>query len=152
MPNATCTDPMAGMDRQRVLAQLNASCANTLMATLGIRYVDVGSDYLVASLPVGPAVHQPAGILHGGATAALAETVGSAASALRLDLARQMPVGLELSINHLKSVREGLVQARAQLVHAGRSTHLWDIRITDEAGHAVSWARLSLMILDRPSG
>lgn len=137
------------MDKTRVLERLNAGCANTLMATLGIRYVDVGEDFLVATLPVGPAVHQPAGILHGGATAALAESVGSAASALRLDLDRQMPVGLELSIHHLKSVREGLVSARAGLVHGGRSTHLWDIRIRDEQSRQVAWARLSMMILDR---
>lgn len=137
------------MDKAGVLERLNAGCANTLMATLGIRYIDVGEDFLVATLPVGPAVHQPAGILHGGATAALAESVGSAASALRLDLERQMPVGLELSINHLKSVREGLISARAELVHGGRSTHLWDIRIADEHGRQVAWARLSMMILDR---
>lgn len=133
----------------QVLGRLNADCAGTLMETLGIRYVDVGPDFLVATLPVGPSVHQPAGILHGGATAALAESVGSAASALRLDLERQVPVGLELSINHLKSVRSGLLSARAELVHAGRSTHLWDIRIRDQHDRAVAWARLSLMILDR---
>ncbi len=137
------------MDKSRVLERLNAGCADTLMATLGIRYVDVGDDFLVATLPVGPAVHQPAGILHGGATAALAESVGSAASALRLDLERQAPVGLELSINHLRSVREGLISARAELVHGGRSTHLWDIRISDEQGRRIAWARLSMMILDR---
>lgn len=133
----------------QVLGRLNADCAGTLMETLGIRYVDVGPDFLVATLPVGPSVHQPAGILHGGASAALAESVGSAASALRLDLERQVPVGLELSINHLKSVRSGLLSARAELVHAGRSTHLWDIRIRDQHDRAVAWARLSLMILDR---
>ena len=137
------------MDKAGVLDQLNAGCADTLMATLGIRYVDVGEDFLVATMPVGPAVHQPAGILHGGATAALAESVGSAASALRLNLERHMPVGLELSINHLKSVRSGLLTARAALVHAGRSTHLWDIRISDEQDRKVAWARLSMMILDR---
>ncbi len=137
------------MDKLQLLERLNAGCENTLMATLGIRYVDVGEDFLVATLPVGAAVHQPAGILHGGATAALAESVGSAASALRLDLGRQVPVGLELSINHLRSVREGLISARAELVHGGRSTHLWDIRISDDQGRRIAWARLSMMILDR---
>ncbi|MGY6555433.1 MAG: PaaI family thioesterase [Wenzhouxiangella sp.] len=137
------------MDREQILDQLNAGCVDTLMATLGIRYVDVGENFLVASMPVGPPVHQPAGILHGGATAALAESVGSAASALRLDLRKQTPVGLELSINHLKSLREGLISARAELVHGGRSTHLWDIRIQDEQSRQLAWARLSMMILDR---
>lgn len=137
------------MDKEQILERLNAGCADTLMATLEIRYVDVGEDYLVATLPVGPAVHQPAGILHGGATAALAESVGSAASALRLDLRKQVPVGLELSINHLKSVHEGVISARAELVHGGRSTHLWDIRIQDEQGRQVAWAKLGMMILNR---
>ena len=139
------------MDKQQILKRLNASCADTLMATLDIRYVDVGENYLVATMPVGPKVHQPAGILHGGATAALAESVGSAASALSLNLEKQVPVGLELSINHLKSVREGLISARAERVHGGRSTHLWDIRIHDEQSRPIAWARLSMMILDRAS-
>lgn len=138
-----------GESREAVLERLNAGCRGTLMETLGIRYVDVGEDFLVATLPVGPAVHQPAGILHGGASAALAESVASAASALRLDLDVQMPVGLELSIHHLKSVRAGTIRARAELVHAGRSTHLWDIRVRDESDRQVALARLSLMILDR---
>lgn len=137
------------MGKEQILERLNAGCADTLMASLDIRYVDVGEDYLVATMPVGPAVHQPAGILHGGATAALAESVGSAASALRLDLDKQAPVGLELSINHLRSVREGVISARAELVHGGRSTHLWDIRIQDELARPVAWARLSMMILNR---
>lgn len=136
-------------DKDSILERLNAGNTNTLMATLGIRYVDVGADFLVASMPVGPAVHQPAGILHGGATAALAESVGSAASALRLDLNVRMPVGMELSINHLRSVCEGMISARAQLVHGGRSTHLWDIRVEDEHGRQVAVARLSMMILER---
>lgn len=149
MPSAICTDLTQPMDKNTVLERLNASSANTLLVLLNIRYVDVGEDFLVATMPVGPTVHQPAGILHGGATAALAESVGSAASALRLDLSRQMPVGMELSINHLRSMREGLVSARAELVHGGRSTHLWDIRIQDEQARQIAWARLSTMILDR---
>ncbi len=135
--------------KEGLLAKLNQSSANTLMETLGIEYTDVGEGFLEATLPVGPAVHQPMGILHGGATAALAESVGSAASALLLDLKTHYPVGLELSINHIRSMREGKVRARADLVHQGRTTHLWNISITDEEGRMVAWSRLSMMVLAR---
>jgi len=138
--------------REAVLAKLNQSSANTLMQTLGIEYTDVGEGFLEATLPVGPAVHQPMGILHGGATAALAESVGSAASALLLNLDTHYPVGLELSINHIRSMREGKVCARADLVHQGRTTHLWNISIRDEEGRMVAWSRLSMMVLARNSG
>ena len=138
--------------REALLAKLNQSSANTLMQTLGIEYTDVGEGFLEATLPVGPAVHQPMGILHGGATAALAESVGSAASALLLNLETHYPVGLELSINHIRSMREGKVRARADLVHQGRSTHLWNISIRDEEGRMVAWSRLSMMVLARDLG
>lgn len=131
------------------LARLNQSSVSTLMETLGIRYTDVGEHYLEASMPVGPKVHQPMGILHGGATAALAESVGSAASALLIDLKTHYPVGLELSINHIRSIQEGEVVARATLVHQGKRTHLWDIHIRDESGQKVAWAKLTMMILPR---
>ena len=137
--------------REAALARLNQSSANTLMQTLGIEYTDVGEGFLEATLPVGPAVHQPMGILHGGATAALAESVGSAASALLLNLETHYPVGLELSINHIRSMREGIVRARADLVHQGRTTHLWNISIRDEQGRMVAWSRLSMMVLARDS-
>lgn len=131
------------------LARLNQSSASTLMETLGIRYTDVGTDYLEASMPVGPRVHQPMGILHGGASAALAESVGSAASALLVDLKTHYPVGLELSINHIRSIQQGEIIARASLVHQGKTTHLWDIHIRDGSGQQVAWAKLSMMILPR---
>lgn len=136
-------------DREALLERLNHSSADTLMETLEVRYVDVGKDYLVATMPVSARVHQPMGILHGGATAALAESVGSAASVLLVNLESHYPVGLELSINHLRSVRSGLLTARAQLIHGGRSTHLWDIRITNEADQLVASSRLTMMILER---
>jgi len=89
------------------------------------------------------------GILHGGASAALAESVGSAASALQLDLSKQFAVGMALDINHLKSARDGHVIARAQAIHLGRSTHLWDIRVRDEQDRTIAVSRLSMMVLDR---
>ena len=134
--------------REHILQRLNASNRNTLMDHIGIAYTDVGDDFLEASMPVEPRVHQPMGILHGGATAALAESVASAASALRIDLKTHYAVGMELSINHLKSVREGRITARAEPIHRGRSTHLWDIRVRDERDRLIAVARLSMMVIE----
>ena len=131
------------------LARLNASSRDTLMEVLEIVYSDFGDNFLEATMPVSSRVHQPMGLLHGGATAALAESVGSAASAMRVDLKTQAVVGMELSINHLRGVREGMVTARAEAVHLGRSTHLWDIRIQDGEGRLVAVSRLSMMVLER---
>jgi 1,4-dihydroxy-2-naphthoyl-CoA hydrolase len=133
----------------RVLERLNASNPDTLMAHLEMVYSAVGDDYLEAEMPVTPRVHQPMGILHGGATAALAESVGSAASAMRLDLSRQVAVGMELNINHVSSARSGKIIARAEAVHLGRSTHLWDIRVRDHDDRLIAVARLRMMVLDR---
>jgi len=138
-------------DKQGLLDRLNRSSKNTLMETLGIVYTDAGPGFLEASMPVNASVHQPMGILHGGATAALAESVGSAASALLLDLETHYPVGLELSINHIRSLQSGKVVARAEIVHQGRSTHLWNIVIVDESKRQMAWARLSMMVLSRTS-
>lgn len=133
-----------------LLERINRSSAATLMETLGIRYTDVGSNHLEATMPVGPRSHQPMGILHGGATAALVESVGSAASALHLDPSARHAVGLSLSINHLGSIREGMVIARADAVHLGRSTHVWDVRVRDESGRQIAVSRLTMMVLNGP--
>jgi uncharacterized protein (TIGR00369 family) len=139
-----------GSDTDRtVLERLNRTNADTLMAHLGIEYTAVGDRFLEASMPVAPCVHQPMGILHGGASAALAESVGSAASALQLDLRARYAVGTALDIKHLRSVREGIITARAEAVHIGRSTHLWSIRIRDEQDRTVAVSSLSMMVLDR---
>ena len=137
-------------DKQALLKRLNQSSRNTLMETLDIVYVDAGDDFLEAAMPVTPKVHQPMGLLHGGATAALAESVGSAASVLRINLQRQTVVGMELSINHLKSATSGQIRARATLIHGGRRTHLWEIRITDQNNRLVAVSRLTMMVLERP--
>lgn len=140
---------MNDSNKTEALARLNASSRDTLMELLEIVYTDYGDDFLEASMPVSSRVHQPMGLLHGGATAALAESVGSAASAMRVDLTSQSVVGMELSINHLRGVRKGSVTARAQAVHLGRTTHLWDIRIVDQDDRLVAVSRLSMMVLDR---
>ncbi len=122
---------------------------NTLMETLNIEYTDVGEDFLEAKMPVNSFVHQPAGLLHGGASVALAESVGSAASALFIDNATQEIRGIEISANHIKSKREGIVTATARIINKGRSIHLWEIKITDEQGALISLCKLTNMVLDR---
>lgn len=131
------------------LAQLNRVSKNTLMETLEIKIVDYGNDFLVARMPVTPKVHQPDGLLHGGATAALAESVGSFASHIFIDLDNFFVRGLEITANHLKSVKSGFVYARATFLHKGRTTQLLDIRITDEDKNLISICRLSTISLPK---
>lgn len=135
------------MSKQNILDRLNKLLPNTLMETLDISFIDVGEDYVTAKMPVNSKVHQPYGILHGGATAALAETVGSCASALFVDHTRQRVKGIELSINHVKSKKEGTVYATAKAIHQGKSTHLWEVKIVDEAGSLISLCKLTNIIL-----
>ena len=120
------------MDKKEILAVFNKRCKNTLMETLDIEFVDFGEDFLTAKMPVTTKVHQPLGQLHGGATAALAESVGSAASNFFIDRASQYVNGIQLSINHLKSKIDGVVYATAKNIHKGKTTHLWEVRIVDE--------------------
>ncbi|MGK7296304.1 MAG: PaaI family thioesterase [Candidatus Wenzhouxiangella sp. M2_3B_020] len=135
------------MDKQRTLDALNRLVPGTLMETLGIRYTDAGETFLEATMPVEPRHHQPMGILHGGATAALAESVGSAASGYRLSGSGRHAVGLELSINHVRGLREGEVTARADALHLGRSTHLWQITVTGGDGRLIAHAKLTMMVM-----
>lgn len=128
--------------------RLNAHRDRTLMNTLDIRYTEAGADFLVAEMPVDDRHRQPMGILHGGASAALAESVASAASAMVLSGSGRAAVGLELAINHLGAVHGGRVTARAEAVHLGRSTHLWQIRIHDEHDRPVALAKLTMLVLE----
>lgn len=138
------------MDREQLLEHLNKDIAkNTLMETLSIRYVDIGEDFLAAQMPVTPKVHQPMGLLHGGATVALAESVGSYASAISVDIEKYEVRGIEISANHLKSKKDGIVTATARPIHKGRTTHLWEIRITDEDNNLISLCKLTNIILPK---
>jgi uncharacterized protein (TIGR00369 family) len=119
------------------------------METLEIEYIDVGENYLVAKMPVNSRVHQPDGILHGGATVALAESVGSAASYVFLDAQKVIVRGIEISANHLRSISDGEVFARATIIHHGRTTQLWDIRITDSGDNLISLCKLTTISLPR---
>lgn len=135
--------------KEKILKVCNESSKNTLMETLQIEYVDVGEDFLVAKMPVNPRVHQPDGVLHGGATVALAESVGSTASYIFLDGQKVFVRGIEIAANHVKSIREGDVFARAVIIHKGRTTQLWDIKITDVEGNLISVCKLTTISLPR---
>jgi len=136
-------------EKSEILHAFNMRCKDTLMETLEIEYVDIGEDFLIAKMPVNSRVHQPYGLLHGGATAALAESVGSAASAFFVDNSKFIVKGIELSINHLKSVREGEVRATAKIIHKGRTTHLWEIKVTNENNDLISVSKLTNIVLEK---
>ncbi|RTY87669.1 PaaI family thioesterase [Flavobacterium sp. RSP15] len=136
-------------DKEKILQYCNHVSKNTLMQTLNIEYTDAGEDFLVATMPVNPSVHQPMGLLHGGASVALAESVGSAASMLYVNSELSEVRGIEISANHLKAKRDGIVTATARIVHKGRSIHLWEIRITDENNTLISLCKLTNMILPK---
>jgi uncharacterized protein (TIGR00369 family) len=135
--------------KEKILKICNASSKDTLMETLAIEYVDIGDNYLIAKMPVGPKVYQPDGVLHGGAMVALAESAGSMASYIFLDAEKFYVRGIEISANHVKSVREGFVYAKATIVHKGRTTQLWEIKITDEAEKLISVCKLTTIALPR---
>jgi uncharacterized protein (TIGR00369 family) len=136
-------------DKQKILDYCNGFAKNTLMGTLHIEYVDAGEDFLTATMPVNSSVHQPMGLLHGGATVALAESVGSAASMLFVNPELSEVRGIEIAANHLKSKRDGIVTATAKIIHKGRSIHLWEIRILDEKGSLISLCKLTNMVLPK---
>ena len=135
--------------KEKILKVCNESSKNTLMETLQIEFIDVGEDYLVAKMPVNPKVHQPDGVLHGGATIALAETVGSMASYIFLDAQKMFIRGIEIAANHVKSVRDGEVFAKAIIVHKGRTTQLWNINITNAEGDLISVCKLTTIALPK---
>ena len=136
-------------DKVKVLQYCNEFSKNTLMQTLNIEFIDAGEGFLVAKMPVNSSVHQPMGLLHGGATVALAESVGSAASHFYINDKEQEVRGIEISANHLKSISEGIVFGTARIIHKGRSLHLWEIKITDEAENLISLCKLTNMVLQK---
>lgn len=137
------------LTKEDLLAKANSASKNTLMETLNIEMIDYGQDFLIARMPVNSRVYQPDGVLHGGATAALAESVGSFASHIFLDTEHLFVRGLEITANHLKSVKEGYIYAKATFLHKGRTTQLLDIRVTDDHDNLVSICRLSTITLPK---
>lgn len=136
--------------RQVPLEKLNAFNKNTLMEQLGIECIGLGEDFVVARMPVDHRTHQPMGLLHGGANAALIESIGSMGSTLLLELEKEAPVGVEINANHLGSVRSGFVKAIGKIIHAGKRTHVWQVDITDETtGKLVCTGRLTIMVVPK---
>jgi len=119
------------------------------METLEIQFTEIGDDFLTAIMPVNSRVYQPMGLLHGGATVSLAESVGSMASHIFIDKSKFEIRGIEINANHLKSKKEGIVTATARIIHKGRTTHLWEIRIVDEENKLISICKLTNIILPK---
>lgn len=140
---------LIGMEKQEILAKCNEMSKNTLMETLNIEFTDIGDDFVTAKMPVTPKVHQPDGVLHGGASVALAESVGSVASHIFMDAEDFFIRGIEISANHIKSISEGDVYAKATFIHKGRTTQLWNIRITDVEDNLISLVKLTTIALPK---
>ena len=133
--------------KEEILSRCKLMCKNTMMETLGIEFVDVSENKLVARMPVTPRVHQPDGVLHGGASVALAESVGSAAAFIFMEAENVAIRGIEIAANHVKGVRDGFVYAHATVLHQGRTTQLWSIRIENEEKQLVSMVKLTTLTL-----
>ncbi len=132
------------------LEQIIAQGRGTMIEHLGIEFVEVGDDFVKARMPVDARTIQPYGLLHGGASVTLAETLGSMAAALCVDPAQKMVVGLDINANHVRGVRSGYVYGVARPLHLGSSTQVWDIRLTDERDKLVCIARLTMAVLNKP--
>lgn len=130
------------------LETLNDLGKGNLGEHLGIEFTELGSDYIIAKMPVDNRTRQPLGLLHGGASVALAETLGSVAATMTLDLNKQHAVGLEINANHIRSVRDGFVYGKTSPIHVGRKTQVWEIKITSEDKKLVSICRITIAILD----
>ncbi|MBT6169658.1 MAG: PaaI family thioesterase [Flavobacteriaceae bacterium] len=137
------------MNKEDLLKKINSVNKNSLEETLEIEFIDIGEDFIIAKMPVTSKVLQPDGVLHGGATAALAESVGSAASYFSIDKDKQIVRGMVISCNHLKGVTEGFVYGKATPLHKGRTTQLWEIKVTDDNDNIISHCKLSTMILNK---
>ncbi|HLW32373.1 MAG TPA: hotdog fold thioesterase [Aequorivita sp.] len=135
--------------KDQILEMSKKMCKNTLMETLEIEFTEVGEDFLIARMPVTSRVHQPDGVLHGGASVALAESVGSAGAFFFLDSENTVIRGIEIAANHVKSVRDGYVYAHASILHKGRTTQLWQIKILNEEGELVSLVKLTTLSLPK---
>jgi 1,4-dihydroxy-2-naphthoyl-CoA hydrolase len=129
--------------------QLNQMNRGNMVGFLGIEFTEVGPDFVCARMPVDERTRQPMGLLHGGASVTLAETLGSIAAYCTIDAGKQYCVGLDINANHIRGVSEGFIYGKATPLHLGRSTQVWEIRITDEAGKLVCISRLTMAVLDR---
>ncbi len=137
------------VNQSELLKEINKMSSNTLMETLDIVFTEIGDNYVICKMPVNSSVHQPAGILHGGATAALVETVGSFASRYFIkdkDLAIR---GVEITTNHVRSISEGFVYAKASNIHMGRTMQIWEVRVTDQSEKLISIGKLTTLAIKK---
>jgi len=140
---------MIWFDKELSIEKLKPLGPNTMAAHIGIEWVEVGENFIKAKMPVDQRTNQPYGLLHGGASCVLAETLGSVASAMVVDHSKFYCVGLEINANHIRGVREGYVTGLALPLHLGNTTHVWDIKIYDEKEKLVCVSRLTVAILTR---
>ena len=131
------------------LNMLNASVKGTLVAHLGIEIIEIGNTFLTAKMPVDHRTQQPMGLLHGGASVVLSETLGSLAASLLVDKSIEFPVGIEINANHIKSVKSGFVYGKASPIHVGRRTHIWQTDIRNEVGKLVCTSKLTVAIIKK---
>ncbi|KAA3617563.1 MAG: hotdog fold thioesterase [Calditrichaeota bacterium] len=131
------------------LNELSTIADSTMVSHLAIEFVEIGDDYLSAKMPVDKRTIQPAGILHGGASVALAETIGSVASSLTINPEKYFCVGLEINANHIKSVKNGFVTGTGKPIHLGRSTQIWEIKIVNDDAALIAISRITLAILEK---
>ena len=128
---------------------LNAMFKNTMMEHVGMEIIEVSTDMIKARMPVDHRTHQPYGLLHGGASAVLAETIGSIASSLIIDNETQICVGIDINVSHIKGIRSGNVYGTTKPVHIGGKIHVWEIRITNEEDELIALSKLTMAILDK---
>ncbi|MFY0686074.1 MAG: hotdog fold thioesterase [Cyclobacteriaceae bacterium] len=126
---------------------INEMGKGSMIEHLGIEFTEISTQYITAKMPVDHRTMQPFGFLHGGASVAMAESLGSFASVIMLDISKEYPAGLEINANHLKSVKSGFVYGRVEPIHIGKGTHVWDIKIKNEADQLVCISRLTVAIL-----
>lgn len=136
--------------KQVSLEKINAMNKNTLMEVLGIECIELGTDFIRSKMPVNAATHQPAGLLHGGASAALIESIGSMGSVLLIDMEKELPVGVEINANHVGGIKSGFVIATGKIVHAGKRSHVWQVDIHEEhTQRLICTGRLTIMIVPK---
>ena len=139
------------MEKQEKLKRINDSIQNTMTSTIGIEITDIGDDFICGKMPVDERTVQPFGLLHGGASVALAETLGSIAGGIKVYSNNETVVGIEINANHLKSAREGWVYGKATPIRIGKKIQVWDIRITNESDELVCVSRLTLAVVKKKS-
>lgn len=136
------------MTEKELIEQSKKISKNTLLELVGIEFTSVEENLVRAKMPVDSRTHQPLGLLHGGATAVLVESLGSMGSHIFLDTSKQSAVGIEINVNHLKSVKKGYVHATGELLHKGRKIHVWNVEVKDDDGRLIAVGRLTNMIID----